>query len=149
VLPLPVDSLNAAQVLKSLHVSPGMIHLDSGHDYESVRADLRVWWQVLAPGAILIGDDYYTDGTWASVHNSFDDFFGALNLTPIENVGGQCRVQEMLATLTTGAWAASPVLDSGALLRKGDGSGGLGARSCWSGSPRRRPKGNSFLASAT
>jgi Methyltransferase domain len=103
VLPLPLDSLNAAQVLKLLHVSPGMIHLDGGHDYESVIADLRVWWQVLAPGGLLIGDDYYTDGTWATVRKAFDDFFGALNLNPIENVAGKCRVQKMLATLTTAA----------------------------------------------
>jgi hypothetical protein len=94
VLPLPVDSLNAAQILRSLNVNPGMIHLDGGHDYESVTADLRAWWPVLAPGGMLIGDDYYADGTWATVRAAFDDFFAAHKLVPIENSGGKCRIHK-------------------------------------------------------
>jgi hypothetical protein len=94
VVPLPIDSLNAGQILKLLRFSPQMIHLDGGHDYESVMADLRVWWPILAPDGILIGDDYYIDGTWGEVRQAFDDFFGALNLTPIENVAGKCRVRK-------------------------------------------------------
>jgi hypothetical protein len=94
VLPIPVDSLNAAQILKSLGLAPGIIHLDGGHDYDSVMADLRAWWPVLAAGGVLIGDDYYETGMWASVRQAFDDFFGALNLVPIENIAGKCRVRK-------------------------------------------------------
>jgi hypothetical protein len=49
---------------------------------------------VLAPGGVLIGDDYLDTGMWASVRLAFDDFFGALGLTPIENIAGKCRVRK-------------------------------------------------------
>ncbi len=92
VLPLPMDSLNAAAVLKSQNIRPAMIHLDAGHDYDSVMADLRVWWPLLTPGGILVGDDYYTSGVWPGVRQAFDNFFSALNLIPIEHEVGKCRV---------------------------------------------------------
>jgi hypothetical protein len=94
VIPIPIDSLNAAQLLRSLGVAPEIIHLDGGHDYESVMADLRAWWPVLAPDGFLLGDDYFTDGMWPTVRQAFDDFFGPLNLVPIENIAGKCRVRK-------------------------------------------------------
>jgi|SRR5579872_7089103 len=92
VLPLPMDSLNAAEVLKSLNVAPTMIHLDGGHDYESVIADLRVWWPLLAPGGVFVGDDYYLNDTFPGLRRAFDEFFGRLGLTPIEQKDGKCRI---------------------------------------------------------
>jgi hypothetical protein len=79
---MPTDSLSAAEILKSLGISAEMIHLDSGHGYESVIADLRAWWPLLVAGGILIGDDYTPrgGGGWVSVQRAFDDFFGALDL---------------------------------------------------------------------
>ena len=68
--------------------------MDGGHDYDSVMADLRAWWPVLAAGGVVIGDDYYETGMWASVRQAFDDFFGALDLVPIENIAGKCRVRK-------------------------------------------------------
>jgi hypothetical protein len=59
VAPFPMDSLNAAVTLGDLGLRPDVIHLDAGHRYESVLADLRAWWPVLAPGGVFIGDDYY------------------------------------------------------------------------------------------
>jgi hypothetical protein len=58
-----------------------------------VTADLRAWWPLLAPGGVFIGDDY---PGWVSVQKSFDDFFGALGLSPlpIENDGIKCRVRK-------------------------------------------------------
>jgi hypothetical protein len=94
VLPLPIDSLNAAEILRSEDIRPAMIHLDGGHDYESVLADLRAWWPLLTPGGILVGDDYWTTGTFPSVQKAFDDFFGARDLAPIENSSGKCRVRK-------------------------------------------------------
>jgi hypothetical protein len=87
VLPIPIASLGAAEILTSLGVTANVIHLDAAHDYDSVTADLRAWWPLLAPGGgVFIGDDY---PGWMSVQKSFDDFFGALGLSPlpIENDG--------------------------------------------------------------
>jgi hypothetical protein len=96
VLPLPMDSLNAAEVLKSCNVRPSMVHVDGGHDYESVLADLRVWWPLLTPGGVLVGDDYWPSATFPGVRRAFNDFFGVLNLTPIEHSDGKCRVSKPL-----------------------------------------------------
>jgi hypothetical protein len=93
VVPLPLDSLNAAIVLQGLNIFPGMIHLDGGHDYDSVIADLRAWWPVLVPGGVLVGDDYFDDGRWPTVRKAMDDFFGELGL-PLEHTDGKCRVRK-------------------------------------------------------
>ena len=95
VVPLPLDSLNAADLLRLLEVSPDMIHLDGAHDYESVAADLRSWWPRLKPGGVLIGDDYHDDPNhWPGVRRAFDEFFGAIGLQRIEHHSGKCRVRK-------------------------------------------------------
>jgi hypothetical protein len=91
VLPIPLASVGAAEILKSLRITADIIHIDAAHDYDSVTADLRAWWSVLAPGGLLIGDDYVPAGGWGSVRDAFNDFFGALSI-PIENADGKCRV---------------------------------------------------------
>jgi SAM-dependent methyltransferase len=93
IVPLPLDSLNAAIVMRRVGVTPGVIHLDGGHDYDSVIADLRAWWPVLAPGGIFVGDDYYDDGRWPTVRQAFDEFFAQLDLK-IEYDSGKCRIRK-------------------------------------------------------
>src|SRR5579862_3257205 len=75
VMPIPTASLAAAEILQALGVTAQMIHLDGAHDYDSVASDLRAWWPLLAPGGILIGDDYLLNGEFATVKSAFDDFF--------------------------------------------------------------------------
>ena len=97
VLPIPIDSVNAAEILRAFGVSPTMIHLDGAHHYDSVLTDLRLWWPAIAPGGVLIGDDYHGDGyTWPLVQQAFDDFFTPLGLTPIEHTIGKCRIVKPL-----------------------------------------------------
>ena len=93
VAPLPIDSLNGAQIVAALGLAPQMIHLDAAHDYASVAADLDAWWPLIAPGGALIGDDYYQDGPWPEVKAAFDDFFAGAGL-PIENLKAKCRVRK-------------------------------------------------------
>lgn len=92
VVPLPLDSLNAAQLLRGVGITPTVIHIDGGHDYDSVMADLRAWWPALTPGGLLIGDDYFEDGRWATVRAAFNDFFAPLGISTIENIEGKCRI---------------------------------------------------------
>jgi predicted O-methyltransferase YrrM len=41
-----------------------LIYLDTAHDYETVRRQIRQAAPCLAPGGILAGDDYSDAGTW-------------------------------------------------------------------------------------
>ena len=91
-VPLPLDSVNAAEVLKHYDVSADLIHIDAGHDYTSVMTDLRTWWPLLREGGVLVGDDYYTDGNWPGVKHAFDEFFES-----VEHDAGKCRVHKSAA----------------------------------------------------
>lgn len=92
VLPLPLDSINAAALLAHHGIAVDAIHLDGGHEYGSVAADLRAWWPLLKPGGLLIGDDYGIDGKWPGVRKAFDEFLDAQDISEIEHRHGKCRV---------------------------------------------------------
>lgn len=62
VVPLPLDSVNAAELMRLRGVQADVIHLDAGHEEASVAADLRAWWPVLRPGGLFIADDYDSGG---------------------------------------------------------------------------------------
>ena len=51
------------------------VHLDAAHDYDSVADCLRALLPMLAPGAIVCGDDYYAD----SVRRAVEDVLGPHN----------------------------------------------------------------------
>lgn len=92
VVPLPLDSLNAAEIVKRAGLTADLIHVDGAHDYDSVIADLRAWWPVLRPGGLLIGDSYYPATHWPGVKQAFDEFFARRVSRPLENASGKCRV---------------------------------------------------------
>ena len=98
VVPLPLDSLNAFQLLKARNIRPDVLHIDAGHDYDSVMADLKAWWPVLNPGGVLIGDDYFKPvlgigkGKWPDVRRAFDEFFAVHPHTVFESGDGKCYV---------------------------------------------------------
>lgn len=80
IVPLPLDSANAAFLLNRKGIRPDIVHIDGGHDYESALSDLRRWWPLLQPGGILIVDDYDPQGqVWPTVRTAVDDF---LQVTP-------------------------------------------------------------------
>lgn len=88
VIPLPLDSLNAAEVLKHYGIGADLIHLDGGHDYESVAADIRTWWPNLNAGGVLVGDDYHQ--SWPGVQRAFNEAFGETGNLEIDQP--KCRV---------------------------------------------------------
>jgi hypothetical protein len=69
-VPLPQTSENAAVILKRLGLRPGLVHVDAAHGYELVRRDAAVWWDLLLPGGILIGDDF----PWPGVRRAVEEF---------------------------------------------------------------------------
>ena len=92
VVPLPMDSLNAAGLLKHHGIQPDVVHIDAGHDYASVMSDLKAWWPLVKPGGVLIGDDYHpVADAWPEVRAAFQDFF---QTTEIDNYGGKCLIKK-------------------------------------------------------
>jgi hypothetical protein len=96
VVPLPLDSINGFQLLKARGLRPDVLHIDAGHDYQSVMGDLKAWWPQLNAGGVLIGDDYFKSflgqGKWPEVRQAFDAFFAATPHTRFESGDGKCYV---------------------------------------------------------
>ena len=97
VVPLPLDSINGFQLLKAKGIRPDVLHIDAGHDYLSVMADLKAWWPQLNAGGVLIGDDYFKkpligQGKWPEVRQAFDEFFASTPHTKFESGDGKCYV---------------------------------------------------------
>jgi methyltransferase family protein len=97
VVPVPLDSVNASVLAQKEGIQADIIHIDGGHDYLSVKHDLISWWPILAPGGVLLGDDYYTNGQWPGVRKAFDEHFESTvgvwrGQRAIEHDGGKCRL---------------------------------------------------------
>ncbi len=58
VVPMPQTSSCAAILLKAVPLSPDLVYLDAAHDYKSVLRDCEDYFDLLAPGGHLVGDDY-------------------------------------------------------------------------------------------
>ncbi|MSP87766.1 MAG: class I SAM-dependent methyltransferase [Alphaproteobacteria bacterium] len=58
IVPVPQTSHIAARLLGHLGLRPSLIYLDASHDFMDVAIDLQLHWVLLAPGGILVGDDY-------------------------------------------------------------------------------------------
>ncbi len=72
IVPLAQTSTTAGLLLARLGIQAGLIHIDASHEYEDVLRDARTYWQVLAPGGFLIGDDYA--GDWPGVVRAANAF---------------------------------------------------------------------------
>ncbi|MEH3118606.1 MAG: class I SAM-dependent methyltransferase [Methylorubrum populi] len=96
IVPLPLDSINAAELLKLRQVQVDMVHIDAGHEYESVISDLKAWWPLVRPGGLLVGDDYYdNDRDWPGLKRAFHEFFSNAGIEcPLENTSAKCRVRK-------------------------------------------------------
>lgn len=96
VVPLPLDSVNAAQVVNHFGISADIIHIDGGHDYAAVSNDLHSWWKILRPGGILILDDYVENGThWPEVFSATNDFLAKAPHSDFQAHGGKCRLTKI------------------------------------------------------
>ncbi|WP_419898479.1 class I SAM-dependent methyltransferase [Roseomonas sp. USHLN139] len=70
VVPLAQTSENAAVILQRLRVKAELIHIDAAHEYEPVLRDARRFWALLAPGGVLVGDDF----PWPGVAKAAQEF---------------------------------------------------------------------------
>ena len=84
VVPLPQTSVNAAIMLKKLGIKGNILHIDAGHDFENVYSDLVNYWDLVAEGGVLIGDDFMP--SWPEVEKAVRHFCSERNLEFSVNV---------------------------------------------------------------
>jgi hypothetical protein len=72
IVPLAMTSTAAGVLLGRVGIRAGLIHIDASHDYEDVLRDARTYWEVLAPGGFMVGDDYVQD--WPGVIKAANEF---------------------------------------------------------------------------
>jgi hypothetical protein len=58
IYPLPATSTSGYCLLKRLGIIPQLIYIDAGHEEDEVALDVKLYWDILAPGGCLFGDDY-------------------------------------------------------------------------------------------
>ena len=58
VIPFPISSAQAAEVLKYYKIRAHVIYVDASHEYDAVLADLEAYKDLVHDGGILWGDDY-------------------------------------------------------------------------------------------
>lgn len=67
------NKLDWRQWMRSWEFPIAFLHLDASHDYDSVADCLRAALPFCVPGAILCGDDLYSDGVYRAVHDVLGD----------------------------------------------------------------------------
>ena len=66
VLPLVAPSFLGARVLDFLRLSADVIYLDSAHEARETFFELTLYWPLVRPGGVLLGDDF---NWWAVSHD--------------------------------------------------------------------------------
>jgi hypothetical protein len=67
IVPFPQTSSTAALWLRYFGFTAELIYVDASHEEDDVYGDLIAYWEVLAPGGILFGDDWSWDGVRLAV----------------------------------------------------------------------------------
>jgi len=67
IIPFPQTSATAALWLRSFGIQADLIYLDGSHEEEDVYADCLAYWEALAPGGTMFGDDWGWDGVRLAV----------------------------------------------------------------------------------
>ncbi|CAD7938693.1 unnamed protein product [Amoebophrya sp. A120] len=65
ILPFHATSMVGGRFLKAMKWHPDVIFLDSSHEAHETLLELKLYYEVLAPGGILFGDDF----SWPGVKN--------------------------------------------------------------------------------
>lgn len=77
IVPVRMDSLEAAKFFVKNGLKADLIYIDAGHDYKSVLTDLRAYYRLLAKDGIMCGDDWH----WGGVQEAVKYFAGEKLLT--------------------------------------------------------------------
>ena len=67
ITPFPQTASTAAVWFRKAGVTAEMIYVDASHEEEDVYQDLLSYWEIVAEGGIIFGDDYSWDGVRLAV----------------------------------------------------------------------------------
>jgi len=70
IVPFSITSVAAAEVFREIEFAPDLIYVDGDHTSRGFRADLELYWDILRPGGVLIGDDF----DWQEIHMNVLEF---------------------------------------------------------------------------
>lgn len=57
ILPVSLDSINAARLLKLLNIVPDLVYVDGSHEEGDVLRDYESYWDLLPSGGVMLVDD--------------------------------------------------------------------------------------------
>jgi len=72
IAPLPISSIQGAEVLLFHKVQADAIYVDAAHEYDAVIADLHAYYPIVRNGGIMFGDDYCDN--WPGVQRAVNEF---------------------------------------------------------------------------
>jgi Methyltransferase domain len=79
ITPLPMPSIQAAEVLAYCGVRADAVYIDAAHEYEPVLADIEAYDKLLTDDGILWGDDFHE--TWPGVCRAVREYAERKGLT--------------------------------------------------------------------
>jgi hypothetical protein len=90
IVPMPMPSSIAHDILAHLGYTAQFIYVDGSHAYQDAAQDVRNYWKLLEPGGIMVGDDYHS-----TVKVAFDRFAERIG-APLHVVEGEysCWLQK-------------------------------------------------------
>ncbi len=72
IVPLPLSSIQAAEVLTYYKLEPDIVYIDASHEENAVRADINAYFPLVKKGSgVMFGDDYKS---WPGVRKAVDAF---------------------------------------------------------------------------
>ena len=90
MVPLAGDSRGCARHLLQRGVTAPVIYIDGSHMKDDVYQDYQLYWPLLRPGGVMIGDDYNPNGFAELVADV--NRFAAENYVKVENHGDKLRI---------------------------------------------------------
>jgi predicted O-methyltransferase YrrM len=84
IVPFPQTAEIAARWFRKHDVRPDLIYIDASHEEEDVFRDLHAYWEILAPGGIMFGDDY--SQYWPGVRSAVRRFARFIGLAVVDEV---------------------------------------------------------------
>lgn len=85
IFPLSMPSIVAARLLGHLHWKVDVIYIDSAHEQGETLVELILYYQLLRPGGVILGDDYVS---FPGVKHDVDAFAAFVGVVPTV-MGGQ------------------------------------------------------------